>query len=106
MQEKTALVVIECPQETADGLRREFESLTDAQFRVAERRNLDGSEATWIVVATLALQALPQILTFISTRRTTKIKVGNIEIENPTQEDLERLRKFYAKAVAPEKEDD
>jgi len=52
-----------------------------------------------MAIATLSLQALPQIINFIASLRKpklpTKIKVGNIEIENPTEEDVERLRKLY-----------
>lgn len=99
MRETTELILIECSQETADELRIAIEALPDMQYQVSQRKNLDGSDATWIVIAALSLQALPHVLTFIGSQRPklpSKIKVGDIEIENPTQEDLERLRKLYA----------
>ncbi|OUM00790.1 hypothetical protein [Variovorax sp. JS1663] len=61
-----------------------------------KRSNLTGQEATWIVAATLAVQALPTVLNFvikcIELGRVKRIKVGEIEIENPTRDDIERLR--------------
>lgn len=49
-----------------------------------------------IVIANLAAQALPHVLGFVkdylATKQVKKIKVGDLEIENPTPEDLQRFR--------------
>jgi hypothetical protein len=92
-------IIIEGPEETVSDIRSEFNTIPNSACNILERRNLDGSPATWMAIATLSLQALPHILNFIASRQRpklpTKIKVGNIEIENPTEEDLDRLRKLY-----------
>jgi hypothetical protein len=66
--------------------------------QVFERKNLDGEAATWIVVTTLTVQALPHILTFIKdmarSNKITKIKIGDFEVENPTQEIIEQAIKL------------
>ena len=92
-------IIIEVSEETVSDIRSEVGNIPNSTCNVLERRNLDGSPATWMAITTLSLQALPQIISFIASLRKpklpTKIKVGNIEIENPTEEDVERLRKLY-----------
>ncbi|MGB7661619.1 MAG: hypothetical protein WBL67_02700 [Nitrososphaeraceae archaeon] len=98
----TRSIFIEGSKETVTDIRSEIETIPNAVCKVSERRNLDGSPATWMAIATLSLQALPSILNFIASHRRpklpTRIKVGDIEIENPTEEDVERLRKLYTAA--------
>jgi hypothetical protein len=86
-------VVINASQDAAEAIRQEIESQSGTQTRLSERRNLDGTTATWIIVAQLAVQALPHVLAIIKEFRTkvTKVTVAGIEIENPTQDDLRRL---------------
>lgn len=70
-------------------------SVQDVRF--VKKSNLDGEAATWIVMATIAGQALPHLLTFLSDileRRAVKsIEYDGIKIENPSKEDLEEFRK-------------
>lgn len=108
MNNQTEFILIECSQDTAFELRQELATRADQKYQISERKNLDGADATWIIVATMTLQALPHILGFLSARRPklpTKIKVGEIEIENPSKEDIERLRKLYAKVAKAENND-
>ena len=93
---------IECDDLTQQRLHEVLPSLlvSESDARFIERRNLDGDTATWVVIATLASQALPHLLAFLTDWRkekrkentVTRIKIGQIEIENPTPEDLEILR--------------
>jgi hypothetical protein len=82
-----------------------------ASFRnhVTERRNLDGATAAWIVVATLVTQALPALLNFLikvlESNRVKKIKIGEIEVENPTAEEIRLLGGMIADRARPEKKD-
>lgn len=59
--------------------------------------NLDGSEATWILIVTLISQNIPALLKFIKDTRNSSgvksIKVGDVEIENPTDEMIDSLMK-------------
>lgn len=74
-----------------------------AQHHTSIKRNLDGETATWIVVATLGGQLLPHVLSFLQTiiggRRVKKIKWGDLEIENPSSEDLERFRAIIDRSM-------
>jgi|KBSSwiStaDraftv2_1062776.scaffolds.fasta_scaffold1799267_2 hypothetical protein len=87
-------VVIDCDGEAVEELRTTVVAEHTPQF--IERRNLSGDAATWIVVATLAVQSISPLLTFLAQWRgltgVKRIKVGDIEIENPSAEDLELLR--------------
>jgi len=94
-------VVIDCEGDGVDELRTALTREDKAQF--IERRNLSGDVATWIVVATLAVQSISPLLTFLAQwrglTRVKRIKIGDIEIENPSAEDLELLRARMRAAV-------
>ena len=89
---------IDCDELTRRELQQILSPLLggESEVRFIQRRNLDGDTATWIVLATLASQALPTLLTFLTNWRqqgsVKRIKIGDIEIENPTEKDLEILR--------------
>ena len=99
MDPSTYTVVLQTDKETAAALQGVISKEAGSQCHSTERKNLDGSTATWIVVATLLNQALPHVLDFLKTylpkKGVVKIKVGDIEIENPTEKDLEMLRKRF-----------
>jgi hypothetical protein len=94
-------VVIDCEGDGVDELRTALTPEDKPQF--IERRNLSGDVATWIVVATLAVQSISPLLTFLAQwrglTRVKRIKIGDIEIENPSAEDLELLRARMRAAV-------
>jgi hypothetical protein len=79
-------------------LRAAFSAAPRARF--VERRNLSGADASWVVIATLAsnlvAQTLPLLFQLAQRNRVKRIKIDNIEIENPTAEDLEMFRKRLA----------
>jgi len=89
---------IDCDDSTQVRLREKLAPLLarESDARYVQRRNLDGDAATWIVIATLASQAVPHVLKFLTDwrkdRKVGRIKIGDIEIENPTEEDLRMLR--------------
>lgn len=87
-------IEIACDDLAAQQLRNVVEP--DSGPRFIERNNLSGDAATWIVIATLAAQAVPHLLDFLvkwrELNRVRRIKIGDIEIENPSSEDVERLR--------------
>ena len=57
--------------------------------------NLDGGEGTWIVIVTILSQSIPHILDFIKNMReengVKSIKVGDVEIKNPTEDMVRQL---------------
>jgi hypothetical protein len=101
MAPDTLKVVIDCEGEAIDELRTALNAGHTAQF--IERRNLSGDAATWIVVATLAVQSISPLLTFLAQwrglTRVKRIKVGDIEIENPSEDDLALLRARMRAAI-------
>jgi len=96
MTKSTETIVINGTKEAVEAIRNEIDAQRGSRSEVTERKNLDGNTAAWIVIANLATQALPHILGFVkdylATMQTKKIRVGDVEIENPTQGDIERLR--------------
>lgn len=79
----------------AKAIRKHIESYPECQSRISQPRNLDGDTAAWIVIATLAGQALPHFLAMIkdhlATKKVRRIKIGDWEVENPTPEILEKF---------------
>ena len=92
------LLEIECDDLTRRELAQILPPLLagKSEARFVQRRNLDGDAATWIVLVTLASQVLPSLFTFLTNWRSQgtvrRFKIGDIEIENPTEKDLELLR--------------
>jgi hypothetical protein len=87
-------LTIHCDERATEDLRPLLGDETKSQF--IERRNLSGDAATWIVVATLAAQGLPHILEFLikwrELGRVKRIRIDDVEIDNPSEHDLARLR--------------
>jgi hypothetical protein len=95
MTDNNHTIVINCTQEAAEAILAVINSQQGTQSHVTERKNLAGETAAWIVVATIAGQVLPHVLgvvkEYLSNNRVKKFVVGDIEIENPSPEDIERL---------------
>jgi hypothetical protein len=87
-------LTIHCDERATEDLRSLLGPDTESQF--IERRNLSGEAATWIVIATLVAQGLPHVLEFLikwrELGRVKRIRIGDVEIENPSEDDLARLR--------------
>jgi hypothetical protein len=109
MNDATEMILVECSHEAAMALQKAIEEVPGNKCHVTERRNLDGASAAWIVVATLTVQALPPLLNFLikvlESNRVKKIKVGEIEVENPTAEEIKRLEGMIADRARLEKKD-
>jgi hypothetical protein len=72
-------------------------------MRSVRPQNLDGNTAAWVVIATLGAQVIPYFLTFLSDElkrhRVERVKIGDVEIEHPSQEDLRLLRQMLHKRL-------
>jgi hypothetical protein len=110
MTNATVTIVINAAKEVTEAVRDEIDAQPASQSYITERRNLDGDTAMWLLIANLAVQALPPILTFLKDylpgKRVTKIKIGDLEIENPTPADLEKFRTMINSHSKLEKADD
>lgn len=95
MTETNVTIAIFAVEEHAKVIRNEIALYPDCQSRLTRPRNLDGDTAAWIVIATLAAQALPHFLRGIkdhfAAKKVKRIKIGDWEVENPTPEMLERF---------------
>ena len=110
MTDATQTILISGTKEAAEAIRSAIDAQPGCQSHLTERKNLDGDTAAWIVMATLAGQALPHVLGFIKDqlagRQVKKLKVGDWEVENPTPEILERfLARTSAQWQAQETDD-
>ena len=111
MAEPTETIVITGAKEAVEAIRSEIDTQQGSQSRLTERKNLDGSTAEWIMIATLIAQALPHVLGFVrdylGAKQVKKIKVGNWEVENPTPEMVDRLLAMMTPVESkPEQRDD
>jgi hypothetical protein len=70
-----------------------------ADVTSASKRNLDGALETVIQLVDIATTAgaavVPLLLPWITRKKVRKIRVGDIEIENPTEEQVELLWERY-----------
>jgi hypothetical protein len=100
MSSDTSTIVISGDKDVVELIRQGVEAQPGARSQVSERKNLDGNTASWFLVATLAAQTLPHVLGLIkehlASKRIKRIKLGDMEIENPTAEDVERFRAALA----------
>lgn len=78
-------IEISCDNETQEELRKILpSSVNDPNIAYIKRNNLSGDPATWVIIATLAVQALTPLLQFLIDYRSEnsiKIVINDIEIE-------------------------
>lgn len=95
MTENVKTIVVNAGREAVEALRGEIDMQPGAQSRVTERKNLAGGEPEWLLIATVAGNVLPHVLGFLkdylTTKRVKRIKVGDVEVENPTPEIIDQL---------------
>ena len=107
MTNTTTTIVINTTKESAEAIRNEIDAQPGSQSHITERKNLDGDTAMWILIANLSVQALPHILAFLKDylpgKRVTRVKVGEIEVDNPTPAILQQVLDSKLK---PEETDD
>lgn len=107
MTNTTTTIVINTTKEVAEAIRNEIATQPGSQSHITERKNLDGDTAMWILIASLSVQALPPIFAFLKDylpgKRVTKVKVGEIEVDNPTSAIVQQLLDSHLK---PEQIDD
>jgi hypothetical protein len=98
------LIVISCIDELA--ARTIHQSLPGdlaPEVAVSSRRALDGDLASWMMIATLGVSALKVTLNatikMAELRRVRSIKVGDVEVENPSRADVEKLLSLVGTAT-------
>ncbi len=91
-------LAFEVDKDVADDIEGSLR-LAGAEVTSASKRNLDGALETVIQLVDIATTAgaavVPLLLPWIARKKVKKIRVGDIEIENPTEEQVEQLWERY-----------
>lgn len=91
-------LAFEVDKDVADDIEESLR-LAGAEVTSASKRNLDGALETVIQLVDIATTAgaavVPLLLPWITRKKVKKIRVGDIEIENPTEEQVEQLWERY-----------
>ncbi|MDT9002232.1 hypothetical protein RQP53_23330 [Paucibacter sp. APW11] len=100
-------LALECDSDASSSLSAALAEATHANVIEAEKNSLDGSLPTILqivqVASSIAAIVTPIVTSYIASKKVKKIKFGDIEIENPTQEQWERLWSDYqARGVEPD----
>ena len=89
MGQSSSSLMISGDQKAIQAIKNRAEELSGETVRLVEKKNLDGSSVSMIMI-TIAIPLIQQILTFVKEyaieRRVKRIKVGDIEIENPSEQ--------------------
>lgn len=91
------IITIDAAKDVVEMIQKHIDDTGSGRAKVMSRRNLEGGPETWKIVADLVGVALPPVLAFIKDllaakkKKIKKIRVGDVEIENPSDKDIERL---------------
>jgi TRAP-type uncharacterized transport system substrate-binding protein len=97
-------LAIQCHTDIAEELATELSKATRDQVDQAELNNLDGTTTVLQVVqlaVSLVAAVAPIVAAHITSNKVKKVKLGPIEIENPTHEQWEHLWKEYLSSKSP-----
>jgi len=93
--ERVEVLIATADEDDASALRAALGPAAPEGVHVFERKNLGGDAATWLVLASVLAPQIPAVLTFVlalvNRNRVGVLKVGDVEITNPTPEQVERL---------------
>ena len=95
MTEDSVIVVVETVGEADTNLATRISEETASSVRTVTRHGLGGDASTWLLignfVATSFATLAPIVSNYIKERRVKSIKVGDLAIENPRPEDVEKM---------------
>lgn len=91
-------LALEVDKDIADDIEGSLRQ-AGAEVASASKRNLDGALETVIqlveIATTTGATIVPLLLSWITRKKVRKIRIGDIEIENPTEEQVEQLWERY-----------
>jgi hypothetical protein len=95
MTEDAVIVVIEAEGDADMGLSARITEETATPVRTVIKHGLGGDVASWLLIGNFLVTSIaalaPIILNYVKERRVKSIKIGDVTIENPKQEDIERI---------------
>ena len=88
-------LVLETDEETSAQLKQSFEETTKTDVVSAKRMNLDGAAATFVTIlqasSPIISAVIPLVIEILKQKKVSRIKLNDIEIENPTEEQLKKV---------------
>ena len=95
MQDDSITLVLEFAGDADPTLAAELNAATGAEARTIEQHGLEGDLNTWLVIGKFVVSSLavliPLVTAAFQVRRAKSIKVGDVTIENPTEEQVTQL---------------
>lgn len=99
------LLIIQCDAVTADELCAALEKAGDEDYSASERHSLDGDVTSWLLIASLAVKALPDMKEILLAAlrygriREMRIKTPEYEIKvaDARREDIDAFLRAMAK---------
>jgi hypothetical protein len=89
----TTTIAVECDAAISDELAAQLKAVSEGELVTAQKNNLDGTIETVLHILQVATPFIgavsPILVAYLS--RVKKIKVGDVEIENATADDLRTL---------------
>jgi hypothetical protein len=87
--------VLEADEKTSARLKQSFEERTKTDVVSAKRTNLDGAAATFVTIlqasSPIISAVIPLVIEILKQKKVSRIKLNDVEIENPTEEQLNRV---------------
>lgn len=105
----TITLSIECDHSIHKQLKEDLQQLVKEEIIIVERQNLDGTSAVleiMKVIISLAGTITPIVALYLDNKeknKIKKIKFDNIEIENPTTEQWEKIWNEYLSKTSDKK---
>ena len=91
--------LLESDADTASDISKALRNEAGAEVHESAKRSLDGSPETVLQVVELGLQALstalPLVLLWVGRGKVRKIRLGDIEIDDPTPDEVDVLWQDY-----------
>jgi hypothetical protein len=100
----TVTIAIESDSSIAGSITNDLKSMASGEIIVGKANNLDGSGQTTLQIVQVAISMIsaltPILLYYLESRRIKKIKIGDIEIENPTPDQCRQLLDRYRSSTS------
>ncbi len=96
-QADSKTIIVSGSKEAVEALKTAVQS-TGSDCQISDKKNLPGGPEPWLGVANLVITGIPVVVAAIKSftgrdkeKRIVKIRIGDLEIENPTEEDIARV---------------
>lgn len=99
MTETSVAIVLQLEGAADADLAREISQATGAETRALTTHGFDGDVMGWLLVGNFIVSSLatlaPILAKYLGDRRVKSIKVGDLVVENPQDEDVARILRAW-----------